>query len=520
MQVSLEKKQKIVQNTSRSRTYHSSKNLLLGLMNKMITIILAFVSRNIFIRVLSVEYLGINGLFADVLTMLSLADLGFGTAMAYSFYKPIAENDEIKITALITFYRKIYNYIAGSVLVIGLAIVPFLNQIVNVEHEINHLELYYLICLGNTVLSYLFVYKSSIITASQKNYIITQYSVWISCARVLLQTVILVLTRNYVCYLSITLVATLANNLLISYKANQMYPYIRNKIELDKKSKKEIFDNMKSVFLYKLSSVIMTGSDNIIISKLVGTVYVGFYSNYHTITVNQLGSLAAILFGSLTPSIGNLIVKEDAKKRYLIFQSMQMVALWLSGLFVVCLFFLTDDFITLWLGPEHVMEWNVLVAVLMNFYLLISFYPIWCFREATGLYQKIKYILVFTAVLNIILSILLGYVWQVGGIIIATVIAKLCTYVWYEPIILFRDFFERSTRPFFLSHLTNIGMILGCMILIFKLIPNYDTVTVTGWVIRGIICFSITNVVYLLRYWKTNEFQEVMHKLKSMRHKC
>jgi O-antigen/teichoic acid export membrane protein/aryl-phospho-beta-D-glucosidase BglC (GH1 family) len=506
----------IHQNNDKSRTYNSTLNIALGLFNKMVTIVLAFISRAVFVQVLSVDYLGINGLFADVLTMLSLADLGFSTAMSYSFYKPLAERDERKIASLITFYRKVYNVIAIAVAVIGVALLPFINLIVNVDTQISYLRVYYLLSLMNTVISYLFVYKSSIIAADQKNYIVTKYSVWIGIAKTIIQTVLLYVTHNYFIYLGINIVATLGYNLLVSYKADKNYPYIKKRVELAVEEKNAIYKNLSSVFLYKVSTVVFNGTDNIIISVIVGTSFVGLYSNYNTIISNQLGSIIVILFGSLTASIGNLVVKEDVKKRFEVFKTMQMVSFWLSGIFITCLYFLTQDFITLWIGSQYLLGRDTLIVILLNFYIMVTFNPIWSYRDATGLYQKIKYVLLITTVVNVVLSIILGKIMGITGVLLATAIAKLSTYFWYEPKLLYRDFFNKKAGSYYLGHLVNCTMIILSIAITTIILPTYKEVTVINWLIRAVICGIVSFVIYLIRYCKTEEFIFVLERCKRV----
>lgn len=498
----------------KNRTYNSTKNMTFGFANKMVSMVLSFVGRAIFTQILAKEYLGITGLFGDVLVMLSLADLGLTTAMAYSFYRPLAEKDYKKISALIGFYRKMYLCIAAVVAVVGVAIVPFLDFFVKSKNPIPHLEVYYLICLADTVVSYLFVYKSSIITADQKASEISKYGMWINVLKLVGQSVILYITHNFICYLSVRIFTTLANNLVISYKANKMYPYIKEKVELEPHEKLTIFNNVKSVFLYKVSSVLLNGTDNIIISKIVGTVFVGLYANYNMIVVN-LSSMAGIIFSSLTASLGNLIIKEKAEKRYEIFKVMQMVSFWLSGVFVVCMYFVTEEFVKLWVGKDYLLNHMALIVIVLNFYLAISLQPIWTFREATGLYMKTKYIMVITAVINIICSIVLGSLFGVAGIIAATFIAKITTYFWYEPYILYHDFFERKVFTYYFDHIKNLLTVLTAGVLSAYIVPNISANSYPLWIVKAGLYFIIVNAVYLLVNFRTKEFQMIMGKLKK-----
>lgn len=500
---------------NKSRTYNSTRNMILGFASKLLSMILTFVGRAIFVRILAVEYLGINGLFADVLTLLSLADLGFGTAMAYSFYRPLAENNKEKIAALINFYKKLYNYIALIVAVVGVAIVPFLKYVVNVDKPIPNLEAYYLVMLANTVGSYLFIYKSSIIIADQKGHEISKYEMWINVIKLVLQSVVLYISHSYLFYIMITIVTTVTNNLIISRNANKMYPYIKEKVALAVSERKELLNNMKSVSLYKFSTVLITGTNNIIISILVGTASVGLFANYNTITTN-LSSIVYIIFSSLTASLGNLVVKEGPEKRYEIFKSMQMVSFWLCGVFVAGTYFLVQDFISIWVGKDYLLSENELLVIALNFYLGIALQPLWSFREATGLYMKTKYVMMITALLNIILSIVLGTYFGLTGILAANFIAKISTYFWYEPKILFTEFFNRKASEYYISHALNFAMTFGAIAAVKLLIPGFTEKSIFTWILEAVICMAVVNLIYFVRYFKTREFRSVYFKMRSM----
>lgn len=500
-----------------SRMANSAHNATAAFINKFVNLILSFASRRLFIDYIGIEFLGINGLFTEILGMLSLADLGFGTAMAYSFYKPIAENDKQKITELITFYRKVYNIIAAAVAVVGVALIPFLNVIVNVEKDIPYLEVYYLVFLANTVVSYLFVYKSSIITASQKDFIVMKYQTWIIVAKVILQIMAIVLTHNYLVYISVGIFTTLANNLLISRKANELYPEIRERKELSKEEKKDIFANLKSVFIYKISSTLLNSTDNTLMSMICGTVLVGYYANYRTITTNY-NAFVTILFGSLTASIGNLIVKTSENKRYEVFQVMQMVSFTISTFTIVEMYLLMEDFLEIWLGTsEYLLDNFTLVAILLNLYLGSVLQPLWSYRSATGLYRKTRYIMLITAIENVVLSIIFGKLFGIGGIILATFVSKMTTYVWYEPVVLFKDYFNQNVLKYLWENIVNVILMVLCGTLAVVCTKNFVELSIVNWCIKGVIGALIVIIVYAIRYGRTKEFKILIQKVKNMR---
>lgn len=479
------------------RTKKGIVNIAYNLLNQIIMLVLAFVSRSVFIHYLGTEYLGINGLFSDVLNLLSMADLGFNTAMVYSFYKPLAENDYRKMAALTSFYKKVYNVIASVVAIAGLVMTPFLKYIVKLDQPIDHLYLYYWLSLANIVVSYLCVYKTSILTADQKNYLVVRITMVFNIIKTAVQIFSLVLWQNYMVYLVIAAVGSLLSNVITSEKASAEYPFINQKAELDKAEKKNIFVNVGSSFIYKVSSVLITSTDNLLMSLMFGTITVGYYSNYLLIQT-KITSFFSLLFTSLIAGIGSLIVKEDAEKRYEIFECEQMVGNILSMVVVPCYVALADEFICIWLGKNFVMDTSMVLAIGTNLYLSCVLQPLWSYREATGLYRKTKWVMAVCAGLNLILSVALGLLIGVSGIIWASSLSRLLTYVWYEPKVLFKDFFALGPGKFFFSLLKNACYVAGLVVLSF-LFKRKDP-TILYWIVKaaafGVICLLTAFGVY------------------------
>lgn len=501
---------------SESRKLNSIRNIIFGYGNQILTLLLSFIGRTVFIKVLGEDYLGINGLFSDVLTMLSMADLGFGTAMVYSFYKPIAEHDEKRIAALIHFYKRIYNWIAFVVAVVGVMLIPFLKYLVNLDQGIPHLKIYYLFFLANTVISYLFVYKTSIINASQKNYLISQYQAIVNVVKTVVQIVALLVFHNYFIYLFIAIAATLANNLIASCKADQLYPEIRKSHEeLDTESKKSIFENMKSIFLYKVSGVLLNGTDNTLISIIVGTVWVGIYSNYNMI-ITAVNNFVNTLFSSVTASIGNVIVTEKSGKRYEVFKVMQMISLMIAATTVVIMYSVMNDLIFVWLGERFVLSNQILIAIMCNFYLGNILRPIWSYREATGLYMQTKYIMLIAAGINLVLSIVWGNLFGMSGIIFASAVSRLATYFWYEPKLLFKNYFEKSVGEFYIAIVKNIFLVVVLNIVISWIGRGFIIDTWGKLFLKVVIVGIMTVIGVVCSYIKTDECKTLFEMVKEI----
>lgn len=488
-----------------SRTKKAAKNIIFNVTNQIIALILAFTSRTIFIRALGQEFLGINGLFSDVLNLLSLADLGFNVAMVYSFYQPLAANDTKAIAGLVQFYRKIYRIIAFVIAGIGLAIIPILPRLINLDQEFRHINLYYVLSLLNIIVSYLYVYKTSVLTADQNNYIISKVNIICQSIQIMSQIAALAIFKNYTLYLIIAIIATLCKNIICSYIAENRYPYIRNKEPMSRENKTDILSNVFSCFIYKAVNVVLNATDNLLISVIVGTVFVGYYSNYQLIQT-RLVSLYALIFTSLTATVGNVIVTESAEKRFNVFQCEQTVSNIISCIIVPCYILLASDFIKIWLDSGYMLKGLDVAAMGVNIYFSCILQPLWTFREAVGLYKHTKFVMVMCAALNIILSILLGKIWGLFGIVIASAFSRLFTYIWYEPCLLFNLYFEQSAKYYFIGLLRNIILVIFITIICYIGTMFLYTDSFIMWLFKAGIVFAVSLIIAVFSYRKSKGF--------------
>lgn len=500
---------------SNSRTKNSLLNMSASIGYQLVNIVLSFVSRTIFLQVLGVEYLGINGLFNDVLSMLNMADLGFSTAMTFSMYKPLAEGDEDTLAGLTHFYKKVYRIIALTIATVGVALVPFLPYLINLEKDIPHVERYYLLFLAGNIASYLVTYKTVVLYADQKNYIMLGYGVYWQVARTMTMLLALWLTKNYTLYLIIQVIFIYAQNFFMSRLASKHYPYLCKSVTLPKEKTKGIFKDVGSAFLYKIANVLINATDNTLISVLVSTEMVGYYSNYQII-IAKISNIVGTLFYSLIASLGNLIVKDSAEKRYNTFQTMNTLSLMISSFFVSCVFLLEDDFIRVWLGYEYVLDKFALIAMTLTFYFTLSLAPVTTFREAAGLFRKTKYIMLWTAVLNVIFSIMLGKRFGLTGILLATSISKLLTSFWYEPKLLFREYFGKPCGIYFLTTVMGWGITAvttGMAWLASRWIIPDSWLSLVG---KGVVVASISFAVTIAFYWRTPGFKFLLERGKAL----
>lgn len=500
---------------NKGRKYYSILNVLYSGLNQIVIIVLGFVSRAVFIQYLNDEFLGVNSLFTEVLSLLSLADLGMTTVMTYSFFKPLAEKDESTLCKLINFYKKVYISIAVAIGVIGIALIPVLPFLVNMDRNIDHLYIYYLMFIAKTVASYLYVYKSSILSADQKNYIVTQISIVTKILLTLLQIIALYLTHNYFIFLAVDLIVTIIGNRICSLVADRYYPFLNKKEYLSKEEKKSIFRNIKGGFIYKVSSVLLTSTDNILISILVGTVMVGLYSNYNMV-LSKISGLIAVIFASLNGSVGNLVASSSEDKRYKVYSVVQVSGYIMSGIVIICCYILMEDFVKLWLGERYILDNSILLACLLNNYLIIVLQPMWVYRDATGMYRKTKYIMLIAAIENIFLSVILGRIWGVFGIIIASAISRLTTYIWYEPVVLFKEYFNRSPKEFFYKQGFNIILLLIAMFPMRTVFDKWSCETWQMWILKGISIGLLSLVYMILSYCWRKDFKDAIRYIREV----
>lgn len=494
-----------------SREANSIRNVIVGGFNQVFILFLNLVSKTIFIKVLGTGLLGINGLFTNIFVLLSFAEYGVGSVMVYSLYKPISEEDEKKITSLYMYFRRIYIIMAIVTMGIGILIIPTLSIMVNIDIEYGKLILYYFLFLLYMINSNIFLYKVNLIIANQKEYIVGLYRFVFDGISLILQIVILIYTKNYILYLIIVVTKNIFFNLSIGNKVNKLYPFLKDEMHkegLTTKEKKHIFVRIKDVFIYKFSRALLTGTDNILISILVGTVWVGYYSNYDLIVVGVL-SLISTFFSAITASVGNLIVTEKIENQYKIYKITQLINYWIAGFATTCLFVLFQDFIYLWIGKDFLFNWKIVAVIVFNFYLICSRHTIKVFREAAGMFEKIKYIMLIASVINIILSIILGYLFGVFGILLATSITALLTYFWYEAKIILESRFGHSVYDYIRGQIKSFILALISIIITSICASMIKEVTIISFIIKMGICIIVPNIFYILVLRREKEFQEI-----------
>ena len=494
-----------------SRTYNVVKNAWFGLVTEIINILLSFVSRTVFIYILGVEYLGINGLYTNILLLLSFAELGIGNAIIYSMYKPLATDDKEKIKSLMALYAKAYKIIGIFVFLAGLLVIPFMDYIIKDAPNIKeNLNLIYLLFLANTALSYFFVYKKSIIIADQKNYIVVLYQQVFHIIQVVAQIIFLLLTHEYILFLLIQIACTLLNNIITSKKADRMYPYLKegNSKPLDSEESKSIFANVRALFLYKFGSVVLNGTDNIIISALIGVVAVGLTSNY-LLVIYAFQAIAGQVMDAFTASVGNLNAVSDTNNKERVFKRIFFVSAWIYGFFSIGLFMFLNTFIDLWLGKEFLLSEKIIFAIVLHFYINSVHFTAYTYRTTMGLFVQGKLAPLTAAIINIILSLWLGKTIGLMGIFLATSIARFFTIGIVDPVLVYRIGFNKNAIHYYKPYFFFIAIFICLYFPLSFIISWVKLGGIIGFFVQVGIVTILFNGMLVLIFWKTEDFKDV-----------
>lgn len=491
-----------------SRTKNSIYNMFFGVVGRILTLIIQFVVRMIFIRYLGVEYLGISGLFSNILTCLSLAELGVGTAITFCLYEPINNNDIEKIAILMRIFKMAYIFIGSFVLVIGILLTPFLSFFIKEMPDIPGLNIIFILYVLNTAISYFFSYKSTYIIAQQRSYITTNNNNLIKIVSSSIQIVILILTQNYILYLIIQLVGTFVTNLRITFIANQMFPElkIRTNSKLDSETRSVIIQNIKALIFHKIGTIVVFATDNILLSKLFGVVVVGLYSNYSMIII-ALESLIGLFFTSISASVGNLRVDSDIKHQKDIYYILLFINFSIYLISTSVLSAVINPFVEVWAGFDYIMPLNCVIFIVINFYLKGMRQIATVFNTSYGLVSRYKYLPIFESVINIGVSIIAGEIFGPVGIFVGTTMSTLATCFWVEPFILFKYGFESEIDTYIKKYtiytlitIVSIGSnIVFCSLLSFTGIIRL--------IVSIIISFSVSVILLIVFFYNTGEFK-------------
>lgn len=499
------------------RTKNSMKNIYISIITQLVITLLGFISRKVFIDSLGTEYLGINGLLTNVLSMLSLVEGGIGASIVYNLYKPLAEDNRPKIIALVQLYKKVYGILAITICVLSMALYPFLGLVMNDEERIPNLFIVYLIFVFRNMISYLNAHKWSLINSDQKGYVLAKYNLIFNIITTLCKIVVLQLTKNYILFLVIEALIFIVQNIWNGKVVNERYNYIKTKekYKVDEPTKKNLIVNIKAICLHNIGKYCVFGTDNILIAAFISVKTVGLYSNY-TMVIEQLASLLTPILNGIGASVGNLIATENKEKSFEIFNITYLINFWIYSFCVIFLYNLLEPFINWWLGKDLLLDKLTFIVILLNFYITGLRTSIGIFKGKSGIFSQDKYAPIIESLINLGASLVLVKYLGLAGIFIGTTISTIMIPLWIQSKLVYNNVFNKSVFEYFKKYIFYLALTIGAAV-----ITTYIcNILVRGnglidLILKGIICLFIPNLIYLSIFFKSNEFKYVWDIIKT-----
>ena len=500
------------------RTKNTIKNTAWGLANNIVGIILPFAIRTIILHLLSREYLGLNSLFTSILSMLNLSDLGFGSAIVYSMYKPIAENDVDKVCALLAFYKKVYRVIGYVVLGAGLCITPFIKVLINGSYpqDIN-IYMVFLVELVNTSISYFFfAYRESLLQAHQRTDVSSKILVIVRMIKYLVQIFVLVIFKNFYLYIIVGPLSTVALNML-SYRASmKLYPQFQCRGTLKSETKNEIKHQVGGLMISKVCGVTRNGLDNIIISGFIGLSAVAIYGNYYYLLVS-IHTMLGVIGTSMRAGVGNSIASELVEKNYNDMNKFTFLYAWISGFCTCCFVGLYQPFMEIWVGADNMFPTWIMLLFCVYFYIMTMTDIRNIYIDATGIWWQNKMRPIIETVMNLILNVMLAKFFGTAGVVLATIISLSIVNIGYGSKVLFDAYFRGySLKHYFASHLFYLLVTALAAVITFACCNLIPFGGVIGLIAKMVVCLLVPNTVFVLLYCKHPQFVNARNTVKAI----
>ena len=508
------------------KTKNAKKGIITGLVNKVITLLIPFFVRTLFIKVIGIEYAGLNSLFTSILQVLNLAELGFSSAVVYSMYKPIADRDDETICALLNFYRRVYKIVGVVVLGAGILVLPFIKNFINGNppEDIN-IYVVYLVFLFNTSISYLlYGYKTSLLNAYQRTDVINNISSITTLGLNVSHIVVLLLIPDYYLYIVFIPIFTIANNLIVSYTVDKMYPLHKACGEISKLMRKDIWKKISGLAIQRVCIMSRDMFSSIFISAFISLSIVGVYYNYLMI-LNALTGIMVISVNSIVGAIGNTVATTTVDENFKIFLKFNCLFMCLSTIAGACLFCMYQPFMQLWMGDEYMFSYSTVFLLVLYFYVLRmgDIRSLWV--NAAGLFWEIRWRAILEASLNLLLNVIFIQIWGVNGLLVGTLISLFFVNFLYGGSITFKYYFGYGKMWYYLKiQLAHLFIfVLSCIMSLYVCIFIEEICKITNlWIVflvRFSLCIVLTPLVLYLLMHRTEDFclaeNWVIQKIRS-----
>lgn len=495
-----------------SRTSNATRNIKWGFYNKIVAVIFPFITRTVMIYVMGVQYVGLSSLFSSILQVLSFTELGIGSALVFSMYKPIEEQSVDKICALLNFYKRAYQIIGTIILFVGLTLLPFLKYLVadEVPKGINLQYLFGIYLLNNVIGYYLFAYKQSLFLASQRVDRISAVNMLTQIAMNTLQIIALFFVRSYYTYAIVIPLTTTLNNVIVKILSEKYFPDYKCYGKIDENALREIKKKVKGMVFQKIGGIVLTSVDSIVISAFLGIVLLGIYQNYYYIFV-ALNGFLSIIMSSIIPIVGNCMITDSIEKNLNDFKKYNFIYIWIVAWCTVCLICLYQPFMKIWVGEERMLGTDMALLFAIYFFIHKWCDMLYVYQEAAGIWWETRFVPIIAAILNLGLNLILVQKIGLQGILISTIIAVVLIYDVGYAIVLFKFYFKSNkalkgylaTQFFYLIIMT----LAGLLSFIFCHLIQTDS-DVLRLVIYGFICLIVPNIFFLMAWHRLPEFMD------------
>lgn len=490
-----------------NRTKNAKAGIITGLLSKLLHMGMPFITRTALLYILGTQYLGLNGLFSSLLSFLSLAELGVSNALVYSMYKPVAEEDEKTVCALLNLYRRLFRMIGMVILAAGLSCVPFLRNFISgeVPPDVN-LYVLYGIYLGNTVISYfLFAYRGSLLMAHQRLDVTNVIDSTVSAVTWVLQILMLFAFRSYYAFVIFMPVSNIAGNLARLYYTNKLYPQYKPAGKVDPELEASIYQKIKALMGAKISTTVLHSSDNLVISAFIGLTMVTVYGNYHFL-MTSIGGFLGIVFSVILPGVGNSLVTETVEKNYRDFKKFVFLNNWIVGWCAVCFACLYQPFMKLWVGEELMLPYSVVALIVLYFVLYQGRKVVVTYKDAAGLWWEDRFRPFVMAGTNLISNLIMVQFIGIWGIILSTILSLLVSVPW-ETYTVCKHVFRGGYREYMLDLLRYLVTVAAACAITLG-ICQICSEGIPAILIRGCICVVVPNVIFFLAFRRREEFAE------------
>lgn len=498
------------------RSKNSIRNAIIGVISYLIIMISNFVTRSFFIKELGLEIAGIESLYKNIISMLALAELGIGTGLVYKLYDPIAKNDNIRIKKILNFYKSTYLKISFIVLLCGSIlcfIVPFF-----VKENISktYLGILFFLFVLDVLASYLYSNRKVLITADQKNYLISINDAIIQFLTMIVQISFLLMTSNFIIYMVIKILCRLVGAFLIAQKFRDLYPdiyKIKDKSTISIEESKDLKRNIGAMLCHKVSAFFVTSSSSIYITYFISASINGIYANYTLITTTLMHLINQV-FNGITASFGNLLYTDTRERILNQFNTLYLLNYFIYSFCTVSIFVLIDPFIEWWIGTNSLFTKDTVVLLLLYFYLYGIRRVILMTKDSAGMYEADKYMALLEAAINVILALVLVNYIGINGVIIANILSIVLVPLWTQPYIVYKNILFDSLYNYYKRYLLYFILTIFLSILTYmiaNLFVNESLFLII--VFRALICLIIPNVFNLILFYRTKEFQTIKNIL-------